>query len=122
MSNHNKTESIATNTLLIPDIPPCFYGCDDAMLLIHDAFAAFGPLFKFVQMKGFRRLMLIFQETAHAMKAKKALDRHYIIWRERQPFPEIITFTKEKDEVKWKDHEFLEIRVYYGQVKKENSK
>ncbi|KAG2234292.1 hypothetical protein INT48_002882 [Thamnidium elegans] len=115
MSHFNKTESIATNTLLIPDIPACFYGCDDAMLLIHDAFAEFGPLYKFVQMKGFRRLMLIFQETQHAVNAKTALDKNVIVWKERLPFPEIIAFNKEKDETTWQDYEMLEIRVYFGQ-------
>lgn len=104
MTHFEKAESIATNTLLIPDIPTCFYGCDDAMLLIHDAFAEFGPIYTFVQMKGFRRLMIIFQETVHAMKAKNTLDKHFIIWKERKPFPEIVTLTKDTDRDAWQDY------------------
>lgn len=116
MAHFDNPVSIATNTLLIPDIPLCFFGCDDAMLMIHDAFSAFGPLYTFVQMKGFCRLMIVFQETEHAMKAKTTLDKHYIIWKERKPFPEIVTITNEKDEETWQDYEILELRVYYGQV------
>ena len=66
-------------------------------------------------MKGFRRIMIIFQETAHAMKAKQTLDKHYLIWRDRKPFPEIITLTKESEG--WGEDNVLQVRVYYGQVK-----
>jgi hypothetical protein len=122
MSHFDKAESIATNTLLIPEIPLCFFGCDDAMLMIHDAFAEFGPIYTFVPMKGFRRLMIIFQETAHAMKAKKSLDRHTLVWKEKQPFPDIITLTileNDQDKAVWEQHRLFELRVYYGQVRKD---
>lgn len=115
MAHFDKAESIATNTLLLPDIPPFFFGCDDALLLIHDAFAAFGPIYTFVQMKGFRRLMIIFQETAHAMKAKTTLDKHHVIWKERTPFPEIISLVKDYDKEAHLDSQDLLLRVYYGQ-------
>ncbi|KAI7896907.1 Calcipressin [Mucor mucedo] len=59
--------------------------------------------------------MIVFQETEHAVKAKSSLDKHYIIWKERKPFPEIVTITNEKDEETWQDYEILELRVYYGQ-------
>jgi hypothetical protein len=119
MSHFDKAESIATNTLLVPDIPLCFFGCDDAMLLIHDTFAAFGPIYTFVQMKGFRRLMIIFQETVAAMKAKTTLDKHIIIWKERVPFPEIVTLTTQQDssDITWEGNQVFKMRVYYGQVK-----
>jgi hypothetical protein len=117
MSHFDKAESIATNTLLIPSIPLCFFGCDDAMLLIHDTFATFGPIYTFVQMKGFRRLMIIFQETVHAIKAKTELDKHVIIWKERQPFPEIITLTQNDPDQTWEGNQVLKLRVYYGQVR-----
>lgn len=109
-------ESIATNTLLIPDVPKSFYGCDDAMLLLHDAFAEFGPLYTFVPMKGFRRIMIIYQETVHALNAKKELDRHVIVYKERvNNFPEIVTLSNEQD---WndQDYELFLLRVYFGQV------
>ena len=43
MAHFDKAESIATNTLLIPDIPPTFFGCDDAVLLMHDALLNLDP-------------------------------------------------------------------------------
>lgn len=116
MTHFDKAESIATNTLLLPDIPLSFFGCDDALLLIHDTFAAFGPIYTFVQMKGFRRLMIIFQETAHAMKAKTVLDKHHLLWRERTPFPEIIALVKDCDKATLDGKQDLLLRVYYGQV------
>ncbi|GAN10894.1 calcipressin [Mucor ambiguus] len=119
MDHFRKAESIATNTLLIPDVPAIFFGCDDALLTLHDAFAEFGPIYTFVPMKGFRRLMIIFQETVHAMKAKQALDRHSIVYREREPFPEIVTYAKVDNDTEqvWKDagNVVLQLRVYYGQ-------
>lgn len=116
MSHFDKAESIATNTLLIPDIPPCFFGCDDAMLLIHDSFAEFGPIYTFVQMKGFRRLMIIFQETVQAMKAKTTLDKRVVIWKERKPFPKIVTLTNIQEGDTWEGNQVFTLRVYYGQV------
>lgn len=117
MSHFDKAESIATNTLLIPDIPKCFFGCDDAMLLLHDAFAEFGPIFTFVPMKGFRRIMIIYQETVHALKAKKDLDKHVVIYKDRvNDFPEIVTLS---DPSSWSDTDYdvFLLRVYFGQVK-----
>jgi hypothetical protein len=123
MSHFDSAESIATNTLLIPNIPTCFFGSDDAMLLIHDACAAFGPLYTFVKMKGFGRLMVIYRDTANSIKAKQQLDRNHLIWKEREPFPEIISLTKldETDIKAWVDlgYKVLDLRVYYGQVKRE---
>lgn len=120
MAHFRKAESIATNTLLIPDVPATFFGCDDALLTLHDAFAEFGPIYTFVPMKGFRRLMIIYQETVHAMKAKQALDRHSIVYREREPFPEIVTYAKVDSDTEqvWRDagNVVLQLRVYYGQV------
>lgn len=120
MAHFRKAESIATNTLLIPDVPANFFGCDDALLILHDAFAEFGPIYTFVPMKGFRRLMIIYQETAHAMKAKQTLDRHSIVYREREPFPEIVTYAKVDSDTEqvWRDagNVVLQLRVYYGQV------
>ncbi|KAI7907966.1 Calcipressin [Cokeromyces recurvatus] len=120
MAHFDKAESIATNTLLIPDIPIYFFGCDDAMLTIHDAFAEFGPLYTFVPMKGFRRLMIIFQETIHAMNAKKALDRFIMVWKENpSSFPDIITLITRNKEIEqtWIDanNQIRQFRVYYGQ-------
>lgn len=120
MSHFDNAESIATNTLLIPEIPLCFFGCDDAMLTIHDAFAKFGPIYTFVPMKGFRRLMIIFQETAHAIEAKKLVDKQTLVWKEKKPFPDIITLTKlENNEHKtaWKQYQMFQLRVYFGQVR-----
>jgi hypothetical protein len=121
MSHFDKAESIATNTLLIPEIPLCFFGCDNAMLTIYDAFAEFGPIYTFVPMKGFRRLMIVFQETVHAMQAKKSLDRHSLVWKEKKPFPGIITLTKlenEQDKAVWEQYQLFELRVYFGQVRR----
>ncbi|KAI8365533.1 Calcipressin [Blakeslea trispora] len=119
MSHFDKAESIATNTLLIPNVPLCFFGCDDAMLTIHDAFADFGPLYTFVPMKGFRRLMIIYQETIHALQAKKALDHSLLSWKSQEPFPKILGLvTKDSGlETSWQeqDNQVTHIRVYFGQ-------
>ncbi|KAI8981448.1 Calcipressin-domain-containing protein [Pilobolus umbonatus] len=117
MDHFDKAESIATNTLIIPNIPSCFFGCDDAMLLIHDTFVEYGRLYSFVPMKGFRRLMIIYQETASATKAKQDLDKSTLLWQETEPFPTMISLNKPNSDYvnEDKDYESLEIRVYYGQ-------
>ncbi|KAI8087049.1 Calcipressin-domain-containing protein [Gilbertella persicaria] len=119
MTHFDKAESIATNTLLVPDVPLCFFGCDDAMLTIHDAFAKFGLLYTFVPMKGFRRLMIIYQETTHALEAKKTLNHSILAWKQREPFPEILELAEKNIDLKkdWQNQgkQVFDIRVYFGQ-------
>ncbi|RCH91782.1 carbohydrate-binding module 1 protein [Rhizopus azygosporus] len=108
MSHFDTAESIATNTLLIPNIPDCFFGCDEAMLTIHDACAYYGPLYTFVPMKTFRRIMVIYQETEHAMKAKAELDKSTVVWKNG---PKDITI--KKGDTSETNSRIL--RFYYGQ-------
>ncbi|KAI8637231.1 Calcipressin-domain-containing protein [Parasitella parasitica] len=53
------------------------------------------------------------------MNAKKSLDKHSIVYGEREPFPEIVTFAKiDVNGVQvWRDagKVVLQLRVYYGQ-------
>lgn len=108
----DKAESIATNTLLIPNIPDLFFSCDQVMLTLHDACAHFGPLYTFVPMKTFRRIMVIFQETAHAIKAKESLDRSVLVWKQNEL--ENIAF-ENATSTNTDDAERLLLRFYYGQ-------
>lgn len=105
MSSFDKAESIATNTLLCPNIPSEFFVCDQALLTLHDACAKFGPIYTFVPMKTFRRIMIIFQETLHALQAKTELDRLTLHWEDSL---ENIGFDQTGSE-NWT------LRLYYGQ-------
>ncbi|KAI8376119.1 Calcipressin [Radiomyces spectabilis] len=99
MATMPHAESIATNTLLIPDIPKEVFQSPEAICEIRELCATFGDLHQFIAMKSFRRFMVIYEDTLSSMRAKNALDRSWVTWTDNtcgvlEP---------------------LEIRVYYGQ-------
>ncbi|ORX62729.1 hypothetical protein DM01DRAFT_1330859 [Hesseltinella vesiculosa] len=74
------TTTIATNTLIIPDIPSLFFTSDMAMTTIEAQCASFGDLHRFIPMKGFGRFMVIYKDTQRAMAAKNTIDRAHVYW------------------------------------------
>ncbi|KAI8074170.1 Calcipressin-domain-containing protein [Gongronella butleri] len=109
--------TIATNTLIIPDIPKVFLTSTAALETIRSQCAAFGTLHQFIPMKSFGRLMVIYCETQRALAAKTAMDRAHVYWTEQHGESLILG---------WNDHVFQErdmrlpvydlpIRVYFGQ-------
>lgn len=74
--------SIATNTLIIPNIPHSFFLSDDALETIRSQWATFGQLHQLIPMKGFGRLMVIYLDTQCAITAKKYMDQASLYWIE----------------------------------------
>ncbi|ORZ25454.1 Calcipressin [Absidia repens] len=74
--------SIATNTLLIPNIPPSFFVGDQALQYLRKECARYGEVHQFIPMKGFGRVMVIYVDTTCAITAKDAVDEAKIYWIE----------------------------------------
>ncbi|KAI9022228.1 Calcipressin [Phycomyces nitens] len=113
MADNTSVQSIATNTLLIPDIPKNFFACSSAMKQIEEKFAEFGPVSQFILMKGFGRIMVIYEETMAAINAKQAIDRAILFWEQDNENITIIAMGKDLEPI-WNANG-LEIRIYFGQ-------
>ncbi|KAL0078605.1 Calcipressin [Phycomyces blakesleeanus] len=113
MIDNTSVQSIATNTLLIPDIPKNFFACSSAMKQIEEKFAEFGTISQFILMKGFGRIMVIYEETMAAIKAKLEIDRATLFWKQENENVEIIAMGKDLENI-WNANT-LEIRIYFGQ-------
>lgn len=68
---------------------------------LRDQFEMFGPVHRFIPIKSFARVLVVYEETLHAMTAKSFMDRMVIRWSEET-----------EDE---STEEFV-IRVYFGEV------
>ncbi|ORY94105.1 Calcipressin [Syncephalastrum racemosum] len=112
--------SIATNTLLVPNIPSSFFTYQAALEAIKDCFQQFGTIYVFVAMKGFARLMIIYEETKCAMEAKRKLDKTSLCWTttSQQDGCETVHVTSiggmTTDTID-KNGQTMELRVYFGQ-------
>ncbi|KAG2227114.1 hypothetical protein INT45_003844 [Circinella minor] len=112
------SKSIATNTLLMPNVPSSFFNYPTALEHVRSKFDDFGILYAFVAMKGFGRLMIIYEETACAIKARDTIDKMILSWEERtmkddsgiEVFNVNIVEEKPSNDQLW-----MEIRLYYGQ-------
>ncbi|KAI9310696.1 Calcipressin-domain-containing protein [Dichotomocladium elegans] len=78
-----QAQSIATNTLLMPNIPLCFFENPTALETLRAKFNEFGAIYAFVAMKGFRRFMIVYEETLCAKNARDALDTQWLVWTEQ---------------------------------------
>lgn len=72
--------TVATNTLLMPNVPALFFQNPTVISTIRQHFESFGDLYTFVVIKGFRRLMIVYNETTSAVKARDFLDRRMLSW------------------------------------------
>ncbi|KAG2185422.1 hypothetical protein INT44_002213 [Umbelopsis vinacea] len=113
-------ESIATNTLTIPDIPKEFFECPQVFEDLRNFLQMYGPLHTFVAIKGFARIMAVYAETTSAMSAKSELDKTEVYWRKSTPESaeiEIVQFIADDEQppTTLSDEHFL-LRLYYGQV------
>lgn len=72
--------TVATNTLLMPNVPAIFFQNPTVISTIRQHFESFGDLYTFVVIKGFRRLMIVYNETSSAVKARDFLDRRMLSW------------------------------------------
>lgn len=120
MVDVDQGQSIATNTLLVPDIPRSFFSSKTALDKMKTIFEQFGPIYAFIVMKGFGRFMIIYEGTANAMKAKESLDMSMLYWLERQvPDGEVsveqVRVSKDSTVENSLNQKRL-LRVYYGQV------
>lgn len=113
--------SIATNTLLVPNIPSSFFTYQPALETIKDCFQQFGSIYVFVAMKGFARLMVIYEETQCAMEAKRKLDKTQLRWTESQRDGcETVAVTSIGDvttDTISGSEQTMELRLYFGQVR-----
>ncbi|KAI7872428.1 Calcipressin-domain-containing protein [Spinellus fusiger] len=109
------THSIATNTLLLPDIPKCLMKCDSSLKSLKVKFEEFGSLSQFIVMKGFGRIMVVYESTAHAMQAKKTMDRETVAWHKEtdSDTPHTLVFGQPPDSYLLENS--FELRLYYGQ-------
>ncbi|KAI9491070.1 Calcipressin-domain-containing protein [Zychaea mexicana] len=117
-SNSMQANSIATNTLLMPNVPSVFFTYPIALEHVRAKFEDFGILYAFVAMKGFGRLMIIYEETACAIKARGVLDKVHMSWRELITDSGKIEVTDVSigEEVQaTQDRPGMEVRLYYGQ-------
>ncbi|OZJ06180.1 hypothetical protein BZG36_01022 [Bifiguratus adelaidae] len=105
---------LATNTLTIPNIPLAFYQIPDILPAIHAKFATFGPIYKFIPIKGFRRILIIYMETLHAMVAKDVMDRIMLPWNEDGHTVPLASPEERKKNAS-SDNGIL-LRVYFGEV------
>ncbi|KAI7881191.1 Calcipressin [Lichtheimia hyalospora FSU 10163] len=109
--------SIATNTLLMPNIPALFFDYPAALAFLRSTFEQHGSLHAFIAMKGFRRLMIIYEETLCAVNAHDSLDKDTLLWShpstESEPIHLYIKAPGEQACIPG-THD-MQIRLYYGQ-------
>ncbi|KAI9267960.1 Calcipressin [Phascolomyces articulosus] len=113
-----QSNSIATNTLLMPNIPSSFFNYPTALEHVRAKFDDFGILYAFVAMKGFGRLMIIYEETICAIKARDILDKTILSWEEHSVTDGAgiaVTNVSVGEERPNDDRLWVEIRLYYGQ-------
>lgn len=114
-------ESIATNTLTIPDIPKEFFECPQVFEDLRNFLQMYGPLHTFVAIKGFARIMAVYEETTSAIVAKSELDKTEVYWRKSidSTQVEIVQFVADDEQrpptLSDDFHHFL-LRLYFGQV------
>lgn len=110
--------SIATNTLIIPNIPRCFFNSQETLKTIRQQWEAYGSLCQFIPMKGFLRLMIIYMETQCAIAAKAAMDRTTLYWTiDEQQLVDIQGLSHDNIDKNQNDSlHTMEVRVYFGQV------
>ncbi|KAF7729329.1 carbohydrate-binding module 1 protein [Apophysomyces ossiformis] len=110
---HNTVQSVATNTLLVPNVPRPFFSCPSAMKLIKSKFEQFGTVHDFIAMKGFARLMIVYEETMAAMAAKEAMDKTMLLWK--MVGEEINLLSLDNEMALDESTMSMAIRIYYGQ-------
>lgn len=110
--------SIATNTLLMPNIPALFFEYPASLDFLRSTFEQHGSLHAFIAMKGFRRLMIIYDETLCAVNALESLDKKTLLWNPPSTTSNTIQlYIKDADEhVDIPGIDGMQIRLYYGQV------
>ncbi|CDH49383.1 predicted protein [Lichtheimia corymbifera JMRC:FSU:9682] len=64
----------------MPNVPAIFFQNPTVISTIRQHFESFGDLYTFVVIKGFRRLMIVYNETSSAVKARDFLDRRMLSW------------------------------------------
>lgn len=111
-------QSIATNTLLMPNVPRCFFSDPSILQDVRAKFEDFGTLYAFVAMKGFARLMIIYEETECAMRAKRILDKTTLSWEETPDAITLISLGEGNDAGRstFNDEQTMQVRLYFGQV------
>ena len=103
----------------MPNIPSSFFNYPMALEHVRTTFDDFGILYAFVAMKGFGRLMIIYEETTCAIKARNTIDRLILSWEELKMADDSgievsnVSIDQEKPD---NDRLWMEIRLYYGQV------
>lgn len=112
------SNSIATNTLLMPNIPALFFEYPASLAFLRSTFEKYGNLHAFVAMKGFRRLMIIYDETLCSVDAHDSLDKKTLLWTQPSSTSEsIYLYIKDAGEcVDVPGLDDMQIRIYYGQV------
>ncbi|KAG2183585.1 hypothetical protein INT43_006591 [Umbelopsis isabellina] len=110
---------VATNTITIPNIPKEFFACPQIFDDLRNCLLVYGQLHTFVAIKGFARIMAVFEATDSAMLAKSELDKTEIGWKCNQDDSSIhlISFGGEDDNQMTLDDgvNLFVLRLYYGQ-------
>jgi hypothetical protein len=114
-------ESIATNTLTIPDIPKEFFEYPQVFDDLRNFLQMYGPLHTFVAIKGFARIMAVYEETASAIMAKSELDKTEVYWRKSIDSTDIeivqfIANDEQRPTTLSDDIVHFLLRLYFGQV------
>jgi hypothetical protein len=114
-------ETIATNTITIPNIPKEFFESPHVFEDLQNFLQVYGPLHTFVAIKGFARIMAVYEETQSAIEAKDELDKTQVLWRQTRDLTdvELVQFISDHDQQPISHsndiHNFL-LRLYFGQV------
>ncbi|KAG0168914.1 hypothetical protein DFQ30_004170 [Apophysomyces sp. BC1015] len=108
-----ESRSVATNTLLVPNVPRPFFFCPSALTLIRNKFEEYGAVHDFIAMKGFGRLMIIYEETMSAMAAREAMDKTTLLWKAVGQEVDMLTLDNEMELEE--SMMAMAIRIYYGQ-------
>jgi hypothetical protein len=121
-TQHNHpVHTVATNTITIPNIPKEFFACPQIFDDLRNCLLVYGPLHTFVAIKGFARIMAVFEATDSAMLAKSELDKTEIGWQSNQQDSSIhlISFGDQDDNSMAQDESvnLFVLRLYYGQVR-----
>ncbi|KAH8553121.1 Calcipressin-domain-containing protein [Umbelopsis sp. PMI_123] len=113
-------ETIATNTITIPNIPKEFFESPHVFEDLQNFLQVYGPLHTFVAIKGFARIMAVYEETQSAIEAKDELDKTQVLWRQTRDLTdvELVQFISDHDQQPISHsndiHNFL-LRLYFGQ-------
>ncbi|KAI8142456.1 Calcipressin [Fennellomyces sp. T-0311] len=111
-----QANSIATNTLLMPNVPSTLFNYPISLEQVRVRFDDVGVLYAFVAMKGFGRLMIIYEETAAAIKARETIDKTILSWQEHSESSGVtVTDINIGNDIPSDRRPWMEIRLYYGQ-------